>query len=178
MKSKKNLLIVATLLVCLLVGSYYTVSEATEFTKDKKKEFYNKIQNAFSQQKEDLNKLLKENPNDPTIGEKLKDLKDKASEVNTLAKEVDTDAYYRNKIKSFTAALEATIKDETLALEKKQMPMSLDPNKVEKLKKVVEEKKKLLEKCKKIDVENIENPKNVYDELKSEVMEITSQMQD
>lgn len=176
MKSKK-IILVATLLICLSVGAYGTASNATGYTK----EFYNQLRNEFIQQKEDLEQLSKENRNDPEIKEKLKDLKKKAIDVNTLAKELDEDAYYKSKIKSFTSALEATIKDEKKALENKDSSISfgsLDPSKVEKLQKVIKEKEKLLEECKKIEVESVENPKQVYEELKIKVTKITSQMEE
>ncbi|RJQ24801.1 MAG: hypothetical protein C4589_12290 [Peptococcaceae bacterium] len=177
MKSKITILVV-TLLICLSVGSYYAVSNATEYTKDKKKEYYNQLRNELIQQQEDLEQLSKESKNDPTakekIGAKLKDLRNKAMEVNTLAKEVDEDAYYRSKIKSFVNTLEGTIKDEKMALNNTDSPF--DPRQAKKLQKVIKEKEMLLEDCKRIEVGSVENPKQVYEELRIKALEITSQM--
>jgi len=178
MKSKITILVL-TLLICLSAGSYYTVSNATEYTKEKKREYYNQLRNELIQQQEDLDQLSKESKNDPTakerIGDNLKNLRNKAMEVNALAKEVDKDAYYRSKIKSFVNALEATIKDEKVALNNKVSP--LDPKQAEKLQNVIKEKEKFLEDCKKIEVvESVQNPKQVYEELKIKALEITSQM--
>jgi N-acetylglucosamine kinase-like BadF-type ATPase len=175
MKLKITILVV-TLLICLSAGSYYTVSNATEYTKDKTREHYNQLRNNLTQQKEDLDQLLNESKNDPTakakIGEKLKELRSTAIEVNTLAKEVDEDAYYRNKIKSFVNALEITIEDEKITLKNTDSP--LDPKQAEIFQKVIKEKEELLEDCKKIDAESVENPKLVYEELTIKVREITS----
>jgi len=175
----KRIILIATLLICLSVGSFYTVSSATEYTKDKKKEYYDQLRNEFIQQREDLKQLSKESRNDPTAKEKigvlLKDIRKKAIEVNTLAKEVDEDAYYKSRIKSFIHTLEGTIKDEKIKLENTDTP--LDPKEAEKFQKVIKEKEMLLEECKKIEVESVESPKQVYEELRTKVLAITSQME-
>lgn len=177
MKSKITIL-VATLIICLSVG--YAASNADEYNKEKKKEYYNQLRNEFIQQKKDLEQLSKESRNNPVakenIGEMLKEIREKAMEVNVLAKEGDEDAYYRSKIESFIHALDGTIKDEKIALESKDSPF--DPEMADKWRKVINEKEKLLEECKKIEVESVNNPKQVYEELRMKVLEITSQLED
>lgn len=177
MKSKITILVV-TLLICLSVG--YAASNADEYNKEKKKEYYNQLRNEFIQQKEDLEQLSKESRNNPAAkektGEMLKDMREKAMEVNTLAKEVDEDAYYRSKIESFIHALDGTIKDDKIALESTDSPFDLEM--AEKWRKAIKEKEKLLEECKKIEVESLNNPKQVYEELRMKVREITSQLRD
>ncbi|TEB04797.1 hypothetical protein Psch_03559 [Pelotomaculum schinkii] len=172
----KITILVGTLLICLLIG--YAASNAAEYNKEKKKEHYNQLRNEFVQQKEDLEQLSKESRNNPEakekISEMLKEIRGKAMEVNALAKEVDEEAYYRSKIESFTYALEGTIEDEKIALESKDSPFDLET--AEKWRKVIKEKENLLEECKKIEVESVNNPKQVYEELRTKAHEITSQL--
>ncbi|HOV27971.1 MAG TPA: hypothetical protein PK566_16635 [Pseudobacteroides sp.] len=162
----KKILVIGSLITCLSIGTFMTITNANEVSREQKKEIYNSKKNELIQLQNDLKKSKE------SKSEKLIEIKQTAREVQELAKEVDTDAYYRSKLKSFTNALEATIKEESISIE------SLSNEDAKILKKVLEEKKNLLKELKETDIQKVSNPKQKYEEFKEKVLIINSQIKE
>ena len=171
MRLKKIHIFVGMLLVCFVItASYYAIatSKYGNMSLTEKKQAYTTLKAELKSGQEELKKISSENPNE--FQKKLSDLKQKAIDVQNLAKEVDTEAYYQHRVEVFLNTLEISIKQDKDRLNNSRDP--LDASLVKKMETFIKAKEELLAEYKGIVNSGYSNSKQLYEEIQAKMAKI------